>query len=278
MKLIHVLLQSLLAVQLYAFYPAEVPDPIWKLLEWPTETTIRERSMSATTPTVQTAIFSADRWIRMVVDEAWLPAQLEFICIHNEFENRNVIRCKWTKAGRNFFVAQTGSIFVLEVRPEHGSLQASSKEALLHSAKGLVGQILAKRGKRWTGQGQEVLIPDLDGKITDGSFDTSRVKASSNPRGELRLEGRPKTIEEEGVARPKNSAEAKAQDDPQNTQWYNSSFAWQYWFKNVHWFAESNRLVLYFLKDNGGPVALSFGGSADDTWGLGSTLDSGQTD
>jgi hypothetical protein len=52
------------------------------------------------------------------------------------------------------------------------------------------------------------------------------------------------------------------------TDWDRSATGWVYWLRNLYWFADDERVVVYFLKAEGGPHPLLFSGASDNKWFL----------
>lgn len=240
---------------------SKVPESVIKLLAWPSPEIIAEKQVPARTIN-DSGAYGAEGWLRKVVDPAWLPDKLEPICIAGEFEGRDVVRYKWSKNGRSFMVAQTYSIFVMEIRPESGKFNGRSKEDFLPKYRELCEQVLAKKGKQWTGQLKEVAISNLNTKIVDFSFDSMNVAQMTN--ADLLWSGKPKDIK--GIKLLPNGTEVRDTNAVASTMW-EVPLTLMYWFRNIYWFADNDRLVLYFLKNEGGPIALSFyGGVVEQRW------------
>ena len=247
-----------------AHQPPVIPEAVVKLLQWPSGELITRKGVAAGATNVIAAVFGAESWLRGVVDASWLPPAFEPLCIASEFESRDVVRHKWVKKDHAFMVAQTGSIFVMEIRPATARFDGDSKEARLLSLRKLSSDVFVKTGKRFTAQGGRVPIPGLNSKIVGFSFDSATTRAVTNQT--VLLFGRPRTMEEEGVIHAGDSVQSVKEDSKANSAWEKSAFAWRHWFRSVYWFADEQRLVVFFLKEEGGPVALSFGGSADNKW------------
>jgi hypothetical protein len=226
--------------------PAEVPDSVRNLVVWPSPETIAAKSVPATATNVQARVLNDERWLRMVLAEDWLPPKFEPVYIRSETKLNDITYYQWIKGNCKFVVAQTAGIFVLQVWPEPGALRDDSKVGLLDSARRLAREILAKTGKRMTGQLQEVPIVELDQKIADFSFDPGQVRdVSIQGVTSFRLLGGAKTAQEKVEERLRMNQPVVAVELP-------------YWFEEIHWFADGQRLILYFLKNEGGPVKWSF--------------------
>jgi hypothetical protein len=237
-----------------------VPDAIHELSRWPKADTLAEKQV--TTTSVRDAVADAERWLALVIDPVWLAARREAVCTKGEYERRHIVRHKWISQGYRLGVAQTASVFMMEIAPEAGRIGGDSKEARFAAARELCGRVFAKTGKRHTSQGEEVVIEDLNRKILDFSFDLRTTQEVTNRN--LVLVGRPKTWSEEGFIPPQTGAEADAQ--AKRVPWEQTIEAWMYWLRDVRWFAEVDRVVVFFLKKEAGPVALDYGGLIDDKW------------
>lgn len=240
---------------------SKVPESVIKLLAWPSPEIIAEKQVPARTIN-DSGAYGAERWLRQVVDPNWFPDKLDPICVAGEFENRDVVRYKWSKAGHSFMVAQTYSVFVMEIRPESGKFNGRSKEDILPKYRELCEQVLAKKGEQRTGQLEKITISNLNTKIADFSFDPMNVVQMANAN--LSWSGKPKDIK--GIRVLANGTEIKDTNSTTNV-FFKVPLALMYWFRNIYWFADNDRLVLYFLKNEGGPIALSFyGGTVEQRW------------
>ncbi len=237
------------------------PDLVMRLLDWPTTEVINSnRIPSANMPGVTA---DAERWVRMVVDRQWLPGQLEPLCIKGEFEKRDVVRYKWMKGAYSFMVAQTSSLLTLEIRPEAGGLGGESKDQRLDAVRKLCLQVFRRTGVRHDGQGGEIEIPDFNAKLIDFSFSAENTRES--PDDGSMLIGKPKTMEEEQVKQPETIADAEAEArNWVKPGWEKSALAWEFWFRNLHWFADRKRVVIFFVKAEAGSVV--GGPSLDERW------------
>jgi hypothetical protein len=232
-----------------------------RLLAEPAANVLAERGVAATNGNVASATANARRWLTNVIDAKYLPAVLELQCIRGEFEDRDVVRSSWKAGEYSFRVAQTVSVFVMEVRPATGKLPGESTEARVGTVRRLCSDVLVKTGSRWTGQREKVAIPALNVKILDYSFHNATTTAvAEHP---LVLHGRPKPMTEVQYT---TNAELGALDAKENPAWHQSFLTWLYWFRNVFWFSDDERVVIYFLKTEGGPIALNFFGGMDGKW------------
>jgi hypothetical protein len=159
-------------------------------------------------------------------------------------------------------VAQTTATFVLEIRPEKGKLGGKSVSEQLEQVREICGEIFRKTGERHTGQLEKVRILELNRKILDASFKMERTSVLTNH--ELLLSGKPVSMQEAGVTNPASGTSdvklinerLQKEDDKTNPNWFNSSSAWMYWFRTIKWFSDDQRIVVYLLKSDGGPLAL----------------------
>jgi hypothetical protein len=248
-------------------YYASVPEPVWSLLKWPSTEliTAKEKSVAASNQT-KYAAQDASRWVRMAIDPMWLPAELHPLCLNGEFGGMDVIRYRWATNSRSFMVAQTGCIFVMEIRPETEKLSTMAGPPDLAAVRKICGEVFPKSGERPTGQLKMVPMPDFNKKILDWSFNADTTQEITN---RLRLLiGWPRYHPDEVQAELKkvsgtNEAEVQAIikriDSQDNSDWYKSRFAWDFWFRNIRWFADQDRIVVFFLKDENGSVPCDFG-------------------
>jgi hypothetical protein len=243
---------------------------VWKLLQWPPPGLIREKGADVTEGPVKTAVYNATTWLRRVIDPVWFPEKWEPLCVFHEFENRDVIHYRWSSGKRSFKVAQTGSIFVLEIRPMENNPAGDSLQEHLSRVRKVCEEVFTKMGGRWTGQGKYVPIPEFNRKVLDSSFAIERTKTLNKGT----LLGKAISMQEAGVTNSGSDTSdvrllnerLRKEDDQSNPNWFDSESAWMYWFRKVNWFADENRLVIYFLKAEAGPLRLSFGGSLDNIW------------
>jgi hypothetical protein len=104
----------------------------------------------------------------------------------------------------------------------------------------------------------------------DASFKPDRVKAAIS-KG-LSLAGTPVSRNEAGVIDLASDTSdekllnerLRKEDDKSNPNWFDSASAWMYWFRNVSWFADENRLVIYFFKTESGPLVPNFSRNYDN--------------
>ncbi len=258
---------TLIGLSAFAQSPHLFPDPkakyppelVLKLLQWPPAELISTNRIPSTNMPGVTA--DAERWVRMVVDRQWLPGQLEPLCIKSEFEKRDIVRYRWTKGECSFAVAQTRSLFTLEIRPHAGTLGGESKDQQLEAVKKVCLQVFSRKGERPDGQGNEIEIPDFNAKLLEFSFSGETARETTNEMS--LLAGRPRTMEEEGVKQPEAIADADADARKwRGPDWEKAAIGWEYWFRNIHWFADRDRVVIFFVKAEAGPFITV----PDDGW------------
>ena len=237
-----------------------IPATVQRLLVWPSPATISEKQISPTTDAAKTAVFNAERWLRQVIDSELIPAQLEPICTEGEFEGRDVIRYRWDAAGKKLMVAQTGSIFVLEIEPVTGKISGDALSERLDGVRELCGETFAKTGVWRGGQGEKNLITRLNEKLLANFFIAAATHQSETNRAVLF--GHPKGPEAMDSTSHERNVSAGG-----DASWFGPhNETSSYWFRNIHWFSDRGRVVVYFLKQEGGPVVLNFAGSADASW------------
>ncbi len=232
-----------------------------KLLQWPTAQLLSTNGVPAASTNVAAAIDQAQGWIRMVVDPQWLPERLDPVCVRDEFEKRDIVRYKWTSRNNSFLVAQTWSMFALEIKPEAASLGGESKDQQLDAVRKLCVQVFRKTGVRPDFQGNEIEVPEFNAKLINFSFSAETTQQITN--GVVLLAGRPRTMEEEGVKQPETAADAQTEGGKWlKPGWEKTSTAWQFWFRNLYWFADRDRVVIFFVKAEAGPIFAA----PDDRW------------
>src|SRR5688572_22235629 len=248
-----------------------VPPSVWNLLKWPSPELVQQKKMVSLEGSVRSAVLSSESWLRRIVDSKWLPEKMEPLCLENEFNETDVVRYRWTSNDRTFAAAQTASTFVLEMRPSKAEPGEQDSAARLNQVREICRDVFIKTGFRWTGRGEKVPIPELNRRILDASFKPDRVKRGGK---DLLLAGRPVSMHEAGATSPASETadvelinrRIRTEDDKANPNWFDSSSAWMYWFRNVNWFADQEHIVIYLLKTEGGPVFLTFGTVIDNGW------------
>jgi hypothetical protein len=161
----------------------------------------------------------------------------------------------------------------MEIRPETGKLSTKSGFPDLVTVREICGEVFLKSGERHTGQLEMVPVPDFHKKILDWSFRADTTQEVTN-HSRL-LVGWPNydhaEVEAE-IRRTSGTNEAEVQatikiiDSKDNADWYKSRFAWNFWFRNIRWFADQDRIVVFFLKDENGPVPCDFSTARGDSW------------
>jgi hypothetical protein len=216
---------------------------------------------------MKAVLWDAERWLRMVIDPTLVPERLNPVCTRSEFEDRDTVRYKWVANSRSIMVAQTGTIFALELRAQTGKSSDVAMLPRLEHLRGIANEVFVKTGERRDGQGERVPIPNLNKVIVGFAFKAEHAKEMSGEKFQLR--GRSRWMQEAmaaGEYKSLDNEHLRILDAKENQDWVYSQLSWTYWFRNVNWFADEERLVIYFLKTEGGPFVLSFNGTIDKGW------------
>jgi hypothetical protein len=241
------------------------PEVVVRLLEYPGEAVLRHKGLPAASSNLVGVLCDAERWVRLVVDGEWLPERLDPVCTAGEFDGRDVVRYRWEARRHSLLVAQTASVLALEIRPEASVLAGQTKEERLEAVKRVFREVFRKTGVRPDFQGGDIEIPDLGIKLLEFSFSSDMTVETEGDTP--RLSGRSKRAGEDGTKFPDTLADAALESEAwQKGNWADTRVAWMFWFRNVHWYADRDRVVVFFLKAEGGPVPMSFDGWFDDQW------------
>lgn len=87
-----------------------------QLSEWPNNKTIEEKGINTSDERAVSALRQSKSWIEQVFDPKWIPQYtVEYICMKEEEDGRDVVRTRWETKDYLFEVSQTKSIFVLKI-------------------------------------------------------------------------------------------------------------------------------------------------------------------
>jgi len=215
-----------------------IPEIIWQLSEWPDAKAIEDKAISASDEKVLSAANQSRLWIQKVVDPALQPTKAESpICLRSEVDGRDVVRMQWSRTNYSIEVSQTASVFLMKVTPESGQGTGKTYVEKQKATEDIFLGILAKEGRQWTDQGEEVAISRFAEKVVTSSFKDGQIRKMVAKGGVEILVGL--TSLQDGGA---------------------------HWFENVSWWNDGSSVHLYFLKSEGGPWIPSYAGNIDKNW------------
>ncbi len=246
-----------------------IPSPVKKLFGWPAQSTLR--SLDRIDASAAEVIFPKKQclsWLRKVISPLWLPTEdVEFVFIRDEFDKRDTVRTSWQRNGYDIQISQTASIFCIKLSPLDKKNLGADNPKKINNAKQLCLQIFNTTGRRWSyddnGWPIKVPIQNLSKKIVSYSFDAEFILYLKD---DASVKGRSKNEFEAKVKRPTDKTECKRQTDPDNPDWENTAYAYDYWFRRVNWWNDGKNVGFYFLKVEEGAWLPSYYGNIDKTF------------
>ena len=242
-----------------------LPSPVVALFQWTEKTSLRgSKTLDLEDPLVASAKKQAWNWINKVLDRSWRPpANNMMLFIHDEFDDRDVVRIGWDHGGYRVEVSQTASIFALRIMSQGPDTAGETVQQRIEVARTLAQQVFNHEGRKWMqdaqGAGRSVIISSLKEKICESSFDAKQVKQLSADKVVI---GTAKSKQNTGFRSSEYRSGSVAIDTPETT-----SDEWHYWFSNVNWWNDGNAVGFYFLKKDGpGAWIPSFVGNIDKNW------------
>lgn len=234
-----------------------IPSPAYKLFQWPDDSILNGPGhIDIDATEVKAAQAQAFDWIKKVLSEDWLPpVDTQPVCIRSEFDGRDVIRVKYEVKGYEIQVSQTATIFTIKLSHLDKRALGGDLNGKINAAKDMCSEVFNRTGKRWTGQGKEIVIPELNTKIAAYSFVQDTIVSVP---GDMAGWGRPQTMSESGKSSPHSEAESEEANDPKNPDWEDAAISWSYWFRNVSWWNDGHSIGFYFLKIEAGPWVPSY--------------------
>lgn len=243
-----------------------IPSPVKELFDWPTQSMLRDlKQIDGGAAEVIFPNRECLIWLKKVLSPLWLPkGDVEFIYIQGEFDSRDTVRASWQRNGFDIQVSQTRTIITIKLSPIDKKSLGVDKLKKINNAKQLCFQIFNKIGRRksYDDNGWHVFVPvrNLPKKIVSFSFDPELVLYLDN---DASVKGRAKHVREAKVKRPANKTEQKVQTDPNNIDWGDTSYAYDYWFRNINWWNDGKSVGFYFLKMESGSWTPSYDANVD---------------
>jgi hypothetical protein len=178
-------------------------------------------------------------WTNRVLAASWLPPRdTDIFVTPDELDRRGVTRMTWESHGYSIEVATGGLMFVMRVTPiNKKDRMGEDPTEKLNIAKDLCLSMFRDKSTEGTPR-----VEHLASKIASASFDKSTVINADNGI----LIGRPKTKAQEGVQSPKTEEQNIKEQSPDNPNWFDTGYAWRFWFRNVCWWNDGKSLVVYF--------------------------------
>jgi len=203
-------------------------------------------------------------WINEAIDSAWLPpASASVSFVRDAYDSVDVMRCQWKTNGILIQVAQSAKFFALRITPNEWNVSAIDDD--IEMAKQICTDVFICSGSRRTSQGEIVRLPALSKTIADWLFKDGVVFVQSDPEKRY-LYGHGMTAEDALAQYGQDENDWLRIDQPDNPKWYESAFAWRYWFKLIHWRIEGGRLEFCFAKFEGDTQSLDGLRSLEREW------------
>lgn len=245
---------------------AALPAPVWSLFHWPDVAVLNgEKAIDPDALIVAGPGRRSWEWINRVISESWLPptnAYMHFIS--QEFDGRDVTRVEWTHGDNRVEVSQTASLFAMKIISKRAENLSRDSGSRLESARQLCRHIFNREGHMWSRDAQGMVrtfvIPDLNEKIVEFSFDPAKSKQLSVDKV---VTGMARSMKDEGIASATPREGLREGGVPNE----NSPDAWPHWFRNINWWNDGQAVGFYFLKVDGlGAWVPSFVGEIDKSW------------
>ena len=229
---------------------AALPAPVLMLFHWPDEAILNgEKAVDPSAPIVAAPGKQSWEWINRVVSESWLPptnAHMHFV--GKEFDDRGVTRVEWTHGDYRVEVSQTASIFTMKLVPQGADNMGRDSGRRFEVARQLCRQVFNREGRMWSqdaqGAGRAVVVPELNEKIGEFSFDAAKMKQLSTDKVVV---GKARSMKDEGIdsSAPREGLSGVVAPNERSRD------AWHYWFRNVNWWNDGRAVGFYFLKVDG---------------------------
>lgn len=245
---------------------AALSAPVLSLFHWPDAAVLNgEKAIAPGASIIAAPGKQSWEWINRVIGASWLPstnAHMHFI--GKEFDGRDVTRIEWIHGDYRVEVSQTASIFTMKLIPQRGANMGRDSGQRFEAARQVCRQIFNREGRMWSqdaqGAGRPVVVPDLNEKIGEFSFDAARMKQL--PTDKI-VVGKARSMKDEGIdsTTPREGPLSVVAPNERSPD------AWHYWFRNVNWWNDGQAVGFYFLKVDGpGAWAPSFVGEIDKNW------------
>lgn len=235
-----------------------IPEIVQELFDWPEGSELtRSNRISPDSKCVRLANERSKDWYEQVISPEWRPpGEMELIYLAKEIMGADVVRVKYEVGDFEIQISQTSMVFTLLVIPQEDSSLGTNANDKIDFSRELARMIFNREGTRSTLQLEKVPVPDLNEKIIESSFSPDLVRTLSVDQSVF---GRP-------IERPQVDEKSRYDvalneqlDSKENDRWFESRFAWNYWFRNVYWWNDGKRVGFYFLKKEAGQLHMNYG-------------------
>lgn len=243
-----------------------LPDTIYGMSRWPDASVLT--GGKAMNPADDNAVAVAKnhswRWIRRVVDASWLPPREEgMVFIRKEFGDWDLSRVAWERNGCRVEVTQTATIFLIKITPQGGVTPENDPGRQFDAARQMCQRVFVRedriRDHDDYGHSMAVVVPELNVKIADVSFDPSKTKSLPGGRGVAGETSFFRDGQGERFIRSARLRRVSGLDGPGGMGLY--------WFQNVSWWHDGVAAVFYFARLDGWESSWpEMGGSRDRDW------------
>ncbi len=174
-------------------------------------------------------------------------------------------RVRYDHDGYHVEISQTRTVFAIKITPIDGGGTGRDKESRFEYAKQLCAKIFSSNGKmdaydKKSGMGIPTPIPDFKAKIVSFTFNSARTKELALDKAVV---GNPRTMADDGIDGSRTLERGEYNIDNMLNTWN----AWQYWFRQIHWWNDGKAVGFYFIKISGpGGWIPSFEAKIDQDW------------
>jgi hypothetical protein len=249
------------------------------LHKWPEKAALEsDKRVDAGSKDVLYAKQSSSEWNKIVLADSWLPLpDAEIVFLKREFEiterdsnghsvpfEVDTARVRWERNGYDIEVSQVSSVVAIKFTPIDEKDTGRDKPSRYEYAKELCQKAFNPKGA------MVQPIPDFKKKLISYTFDSAKMRELP---GDKAVVSDPKSMKDEGVDEAEFTSEdgllsfySKKGED-RIEQLLVQPIAWEYWFRQIHWWNDGKSVGFYFFKVSGpGSWFPSFTASVNERW------------